>query len=324
MGVAVMTCSGGDSAVAADLAARLGVSLPALAPETLARLTAVLPAAATAGNPLDYTSLLWDDVAALRELSSALQNDPAIGQTLVFFDTYDGPAPILEAIGPDVQLASTLPELASEGAVGGIRAGLLAAKALATTPDPARIAAMAGERRVAHVEPIEEHAAKALLRAAGVPVPDGRLACDEDDAVRAWHELGGPVAMKVTNLRHKAAAGGVALNVNDEAAVRDAFNRGLTFVERMADPGLELLVSVDRTGFAPVLVVGLGGVHTELLDRAEIIPLPAPRERIDPRVADIALRLQALPLALIELNPVIVSAHSAVAVDALCDEEALT
>ena len=72
--------------------------------------------------------------------------------------------------------------------------------------------------------------------------------------------------------------------------MRAAFARGLVFVEEMVAPGLELLVSVDRTGFVPVLVVGLGGVHTELLDRVEILPLPVPRHRIDPRVADIAMR----------------------------------
>jgi hypothetical protein len=141
---------------------------------------------------------------------------------------------------------------------------------------------------------------------------------DADDAEALARELG-PVAMKATGLRHKAAAGGVELHVEDP---RSAFQRGLTFVEAMAEPGLELLVSVDRTAFVPVLVVGLGGAHTELLDRVTIVPLPAPRERIDPRVADIALALQRLPLALIELNPVIVTADGAVVVDALADEEA--
>ena len=63
-----MTCSGGDSSVAADLADELGVTLPPLAPATIERLRAVLPGAATAGNPLDYTSLLWDEPEPLEEL----------------------------------------------------------------------------------------------------------------------------------------------------------------------------------------------------------------------------------------------------------------
>ncbi|MDA0168285.1 CoA-binding protein [Solirubrobacter taibaiensis] len=318
-GVAVMTCSGGDSAVAADLAATLGVDLPALAPATIAALDEHLPGAATAGNPLDYTALLWEDTAALTALIEALGRDPAIGRVLVLFDAYDGHAPILDAVAhaqAPTLLASTIPELMPEGGIAGLRSALLAAKALTITPDADRIAQL--QRPVALGAPVAEHAAKQLLREHGVPVPDGRLATDADDAEQLARELG-PVAMKATNLRHKAAAGGVELNVRD---IRGAFARGLTYIERMTAPGLELLVSVDRTAFVPVLVVGLGGAHTELLDRAEIIPLPAPRERIDPRVADIAATLQQLPLALIELNPVIVNGDQAVAVDALANEEA--
>ena len=47
---------------------------------------ATLPAAARAANPLDYTSLLWEDAAALRELVLALAADPAAEQVLVLYD----------------------------------------------------------------------------------------------------------------------------------------------------------------------------------------------------------------------------------------------
>ena len=63
-----MTCSGGDSAQGADEAHRLGLELPALAPQTCVRLAELLPAAATVANPLDYTAMIWGDVAALGEL----------------------------------------------------------------------------------------------------------------------------------------------------------------------------------------------------------------------------------------------------------------
>jgi acetyl-CoA synthetase len=52
-GLAIMTCSGGDSAQGADECAELGIPLPSLAPETRARLEELLPSAATAANPLD-------------------------------------------------------------------------------------------------------------------------------------------------------------------------------------------------------------------------------------------------------------------------------
>ncbi len=89
-GLAIMTCSGGDSAQGADEAQRLGLELPALAPETATRLAAVLPSAATVANPLDYTAMIWGDVPALAELVRALGEDPAIGQVLVFYDQPHG------------------------------------------------------------------------------------------------------------------------------------------------------------------------------------------------------------------------------------------
>ena len=104
----------------------------------------------------------------------------------------------------------------------------------------------------------------------------------------------------------------------------------------MAAPGTELLVAVRRDGIVPVLVVGLGGVYTELLDTAVIVPLPVTEARVQAGAEHARRRRDPtpsrrsppssteLPLALIELNPVIVRAHDAVAVDALADQEVLT
>ena len=61
-GVAILTCSGADCGRRRRRGARHGVPLPAFAPETRERLRALLPAAATVGNPLDYTALVWGDV----------------------------------------------------------------------------------------------------------------------------------------------------------------------------------------------------------------------------------------------------------------------
>ena len=85
-GLAIMTCSGGDSAQGADEAERLGLDLPALAGSTLTRLEAVLPSAATAANPLDYTAMLWGEPEPLGELVRILGDDPGVGQVLVFYD----------------------------------------------------------------------------------------------------------------------------------------------------------------------------------------------------------------------------------------------
>jgi acetyl-CoA synthetase len=179
---------------------------------------------------------------------------------------------------------------------------------------------------------IGEAEAKALLRAAGIPVVDGEVT---DDAVTTWKRLGGPVAVKVVGVTHKAREGGVVLDLDDEDAIRSTAERlgGTVLVERMAPPGTEVLVAIRRDGLVPVLVVGAGGVHAERLDDVAIIPLPADADRIEAALATLrtpipaapvtrlAVQLQALPLALIELNPVIVHGNQAVAVDALAQEE---
>jgi acetate---CoA ligase (ADP-forming) len=328
-GVAVMTCSGGDSAVAADLAAELGVELPALAARTLARLTAVLPGAATAGNPLDYTALLWDEPGKLTELIEALGDDPAIARVLVLYDAANDAedwAAVLQAVKQargDVTVASTLPELVTEGAIAGLRSGIRAMRPLR---EPRALAARAdGGRMIGEVE------AKRLLREAGVPVVDGELT---DDAVATWRRLGGAVAVKRVGVAHKAREGGVLLDLDDEEAIRAAAERlGPTvLVERMAPRGTEAIVAIRRDGLVPVLVVGAGGIHTERFNDVAVVPLPAGADRIAEAlatlrtpiparpIAEIALALQDLPHALIELNPVIVHGASAVVVDALAQE----
>ena len=89
-GLAIMTCSGGDSAQGADEAEALGLQLPALSAQTKARLAELLPSAATVANPLDYTAMIWGDVQALAELVRVLGEDEAVGQVLVFYDQPHG------------------------------------------------------------------------------------------------------------------------------------------------------------------------------------------------------------------------------------------
>jgi acetyl-CoA synthetase len=386
-GVAVMTCSGGDSSVCADLAAEIGVSLPALQPETIARLEELLPSAATAANPLDYTSLLWGDPGAIEGLVRALADDPGIGRVLVLYDQPDGLdgdaveswAQAIEGVRAATDcpaqliVCSTLPELMPDdvaasliddgiAALAGLRSGLQAIAELVKEPvAPERIAAIGEACREAatgaggELEWLSEHDAKSLLSARGLAVPDGRVAGDEDDAVAALSQLGGRVAIKLSGreLRHKSELGALALDLQNEADVRAAYARlsvlpaassASVFVEAMAEPGVEMIVAARTDAVVPALIVGLGGIWTELLSDAAVIPLPASATEVEAAIrglrgaalldggrgsvklaigalaqfaADVGELLLEDRLELIECNPVIVSEHGAVAADAL-------
>ncbi len=166
--LAILTCSGGDSALAADECARLGLTLPLFSSETAARLRDLLPDAATVGNPLDYTALIWGDTERLRDIVVAVGEDPSIDRILVFYDqaadsgrggswaaVRKGIAHGAAASGTPVMVSSTLPELLDESsalefmdagvpAVAGLRTGLACAAALGKPPaDAAHLRAIA-------------------------------------------------------------------------------------------------------------------------------------------------------------------------------------
>jgi acetate---CoA ligase (ADP-forming) len=318
-GLAVLTCSGGDSSLAADEAERLGLRLPALGEATVRRLRQLVPATATVGNPLDYTAFIWGEAETLRDIVAVIGEDPAIDQVLVLYDQpagIDGAVEdswtavregILAGAGGSpspVMVASTLPELLDDAAagrfieagvpaVGGLRTGLRCVVALQRPAgDPARLREVAtarSHRAAAANGWLAEHETKDLLRSGGVSVVDGRLAPGEDAAVAILAELGGPVALKLSgpSIRHKSERGGIVLDVRGERDVRAAYRKlaeidGLAsvLVERMAPPGAELLVAARADAVVPALVVGLGGVWTEALDDVAIVPLPAGPERV--------------------------------------------
>ncbi len=269
-GLAILTCSGGDSGIAADLAAARGLDLPELAPLTQGRLAGLLPEAATIGNPLDYTSMLWGEPTVLEQVAEAVGSDPEVDQLLLFFDQPDGLEADVAAEWNDVRrallagaersgaavlLASTLPELLERGAAAelaargvataaGLGEAIACAAALRMAPaDPERLreVAAAAASPAAAEEWRGEADAKRLLREAGLGVPAGREAADTAGVVDAARELGFPLALKLSSpaLLHKSEAGALALDLNDEATVRAAAGELLALPEA---PGATLLV----------------------------------------------------------------------------------
>ena len=92
-------------------------------------------------------------------------------------------------------------------------------------------------------------------------------------------------------LRHKSEAGALRLDLRTRRRGAGRLSRALglargrrrarVLVERMAPPGVELLVAARADAVVPALVVGLGGIWTEALDDVAIVPLPADAERVE-------------------------------------------
>lgn len=293
-GLAILTCSGGDSSLAADAAEARGIELPALAPSTTARLIELLPEAATPGNPLDYTSVIWGQTDRLEAIARTVGDDPAIDQLLLFFDDSPGLEPHArdewiatrdalvagaEASAAAPLLASTLPDLIDVGAVleltergvptvAGMGAALRAASALRDPiGDPERMRAIAAAARgVTEPEGAapparwrSEAEAKLMLGAAGIPVPLGQTAADHEGAVEIGERIGYPLAIKLSapGLLHKTELGAVELGVFDANGLRSAAERLLA----IGHPGAELLIeSMARDGADVVVAAHTDGI----------------------------------------------------------------
>jgi acyl-CoA synthetase (NDP forming) len=134
---------------------------------------------------------------------------------------------------------------------------------------------------------LDEIDAKAWLRAAGVPVPQGARVTNEAQARDALAQMTPPFVVKVISpeVLHKSDAGGVHLNLADAkevcsamVATADLPGRTGWLVEEMAQSGHELMVgAVRHPRFGPMVMVGLGGVWVEYLNDVALRICPIDR-----------------------------------------------
>jgi succinyl-CoA synthetase beta subunit len=115
--------------------------------------------------------------------------------------------------------------------------------------------------------------ARTLLADAGLPVAAARLIPD-GEAVNV-NGLRFPLVAKALGLNHKSDAGGVLLNIADEAhlarAVDDLRVRlapPAVVIEEQApvSDGIELIIGCRQDhAFGPLVMVGFGGIYAEIL-----------------------------------------------------------
>jgi acetate---CoA ligase (ADP-forming) len=379
--VGVLTNAGGLGILAADACDAAGLELPALNEETVARLRTLLPGEASVANPVD---MLGSATAASYEQALPIVlDDPHVDAALVLFvpavtATADEVATAVEAAaraagGKKPVLAvvissAGIPAPLRDGAAAAFAYPESAARALGrvaeraewlrrpqgTVPTLDRIdragAAAVVERALERSEDVwlEPAEVREVLTAYGLPLVPERVAGSVDEAAQAAAELGFPAVVKSAAAgAHKTETGGVALDLEDEAAVRAAAETiGFpVIVQPMLRGGTELLAGlVQDPVFGPLVAFGPGGVFAELIGDANL--RIAPLTDVDAEelvtsgkagrlvrgfrgapaadagaLVDLVHRLSALgedlpALAELDLNPVLGFPDRAVAVDA--------
>ena len=137
---------------------------------------------------------------------------------------------------------------------------------------------------------ITEELSKSILKTYGVKVPPFALVTSAEEAVKQAKKIGFPLVMKVVSpqILHKTDVGGVKVgldNVNDvKKTFKDMYGRlskkkgvevkGI-LLEKMVPKGVELIVGIQNDPqFGPVIMVGLGGIMTEVMKDVAFRMLP--------------------------------------------------
>jgi acyl-CoA synthetase (NDP forming)/GNAT superfamily N-acetyltransferase len=310
----VLGNAGGLNILAADAAEAAGLTVPELSAPTQARVRAGAPSAAV-GNPVDlgaeagpqalaatvraladssevdalvatFVATRTNDVAAaLDALAVAAEQTPDLPIAAVVIGAADAPA----ALGSRHVPVYELPEDAVRALGHAARYAAWLRAPLGTRPSLSGVDATAARAIVASATPGWQppRLAQDLLARYGIPVVPTRTATNVLEAVESADALGYPVAVKAADERlvHKSDVGAVKLGLPDADAVRAAYraiadataaSTPAVVVQPMARPGVELVAGIvhDRL-FGSLVMVGLGGVHTDVLgDRAfRLLPM---------------------------------------------------
>ena len=325
----IVTNGGGPGVMAADHASDIGIPLAELSDVTRSKLDEILPPTWSKGNPIDlvgdatperYASaiqaVLADDKVdgVLAILTPQAMTDPTQAARAVIEAAKQSDKPLVTCWMGEEQVREArmlfkgagipsfnTPEPAVElfsHISNYYRNQQLLMQAPASISDhtPPRLesarlvieTALAEGRRQ-----LNEMESKALLAAFRIPIAQTVIARSPSEAMVLAEEIGLPVVMKIDSpqITHKSDSGGVRLNLNSLAAVRDSYNEILEEVKKhrpdaivhgiAIEPmiqkanGRELVVGMTRDQiFGPTIIFGPGGTNIEAGSAERAVALP--------------------------------------------------
>ena len=331
--VAVLTVSGGAGIWGADTVSMQGLQVPELSTPIQQEISKLLPSYGSTRNPIDVTAQgvhsggLQKSIDLLdvsEEVDAILVVLSLSSETRMPFKQAEL-KPVIDAQRkPVVFYSYTLPsdfarrELAASGAVllsglthAGVAMRKMVERARFKLAPPADAAALSPRDISTHLKSatLSEADSKALLREAGIALPDEVLVTEKSALDDAIARVGFPLVMKIQSpdIPHKSEVGGVRINITTKGEVflayealiesarrhrPDADIQGV-FVSPMAKKGVEIIIGTmcDAT-FGPMIMVGFGGITTELF--RDVIYRPAPVSAIE--ASAMLAELKAAPL----------------------------
>jgi acetate---CoA ligase (ADP-forming) len=314
----VVTNGGGVGVLATDSAERYGIPLKFAPADVQEELKKHMPEFGSAKNPVDLTGMAGNEWY-YDSVKYSYAHKWTDGLVVLYCETAQtDPQQIAEAIEKAVKESGVVDKPITASFVGGEKSDkamrwlvdngipaynapdlavnamaslreyarmhdLMAEKAIPCDPKGGKIAReIIARARADGRGALTEVESKQVFSAYDLPIAPTYLSTSEDEAVALAKKIGFPVVMKIVSpqILHKSDAGGVKVNVKDEAAVRDAYRTILAnsrnykadaqihgiAVQEMAAWGTECIIgSVNDSTFGPTIMFGLGGIFVEVL-----------------------------------------------------------
>jgi acetyltransferase len=270
--VSVVGISGGETALACDLAWDLGIPIAEWSVETATRVRTALPGAA-GRNPLDLGATVHHSLEQDTHAIDAILDDPAVDALLVIQDAQGSLTPTMlgnymprilaygehgRASSKPVVLVSPtgenshpriIEELSATGVpvLRGLRPGLVALRNLgirgrmrpaAWNGNRQRNAAAAaiGQEIAGCSGPLPAELCTRILTAYGIPLVRSAIIRTTEEAISRAEGVGYPLVLKIASrdIPHRSDVGGVRRGIHDARALRDAIDGILRSVRAAA------------------------------------------------------------------------------------------
>ena len=327
--LAIVTNGGGPGVMAADHCADIGIPLAKLSDATVAALNEKLPTSWSKGNPIDIVGDA-DPIRYGAAVHACLEDNQVDGVMVILTpQAMTDPTQAARTV-IELSNQADKPVVTCWMGEEQVREARLLFKGAGVptfrTPEPAvelfshisnyyrnqRLLMEAPASISDHIAPrlesaklvietalqegrkvLNEMESKALLAAFRIPIAQTVVARSPSEAMVLAEEIGLPVVMKIDSpqITHKTDSGGVRLNLNSLATVRDAYNEIIDEVRKnrpdaiiqgvAIEPmiqkanGRELMVGIARDQiFGPTVIFGPGGVGIEAIGKDRVVALP--------------------------------------------------
>ncbi|RPI89116.1 MAG: CoA-binding protein, partial [Chloroflexi bacterium] len=336
----IITNGGGVGVLATDAAERYGIPLKFAPEDVQSELKKHMPDYGSAKNPVDLTGMAGNDWY-YKSVKFAFAHPWTDGLVVLYCETaITNPVEIAQAVKKAIDDSGVKDRPVVVSMVGGTRCDeamqWLVENGIPAYPTPDQaMNSMAALREYNNIRlmntgevescgpkssriareiiakaradgrsSLTEIEAKKVFAAYRLPVAETNLSRSEEEAVELATKTGFPIVMKVVSpdIIHKSDAGGVKVNIKDEAGIRSAYQailkscktykpdadiRGIA-VQEMAPLGTEVIVgSINDPTFGPTIMFGLGGIFVEVLKDVTFRVAPVNKELVRQMINEI-------------------------------------